>query len=37
MINEKPDYGPKGCCGPTVAAALLLIMAGLTALGLWIA
>lgn len=26
------DYGPKGCCGPSAYAALLLIVAGLTAL-----
>ena len=31
------DYGPKGCCGPSAYAVLLLIIGGLTALGLWIA
>jgi hypothetical protein len=36
-VNQKPDYGPAGCCGPTVYAALLLVVGGLTALGMWLA
>ncbi len=31
------DYGPAGCCGPAAYAVLLLIVGGLTALGMWIA
>lgn len=31
------DYGPKGCCGPSAFAMLGLIIAGLVALGWWIA
>ena len=36
-VNQRPDYGPAGCCGPAVFAVLTLIVGGLTALGWWIA
>jgi len=36
-MNQRPDYGPAGCCGPAVFAVLTLIVGGLTALGMWIA
>jgi len=36
-MSHRPDYGPKGCCGPAALALLTLIIGALAALGMWIA
>lgn len=36
-MNQKPDYGPKGCCGPIAFAMLTVLLAGAVALVGWFA
>lgn len=35
-MNQRPDYGPKGCCAPAAAAMLVGFLAVLAGLVMWV-